>query len=69
VRVARPVLFLRAPVPPSREVVGWLVTLISQHRRDLIEASDARVHLHRLVEAVGVGGRIGAVDQLNLDSL
>jgi hypothetical protein len=28
VRVARPVLFPRAPVPPSREVVGWLVTLI-----------------------------------------
>src|ERR1700674_4217272 len=31
-----------------------------QHRRDLIEGSDARVHFHRLVEAVGVGGRVAA---------
>src|SRR3984893_2649076 len=33
---------------------------IPQHRRDLLEAADARVHFHRLVEAVGVGGRIAA---------
>src|SRR3979411_2177498 len=27
-----------------------------QHRRDLVEVPDARIHFHRLVEAVGVGG-------------
>src|SRR5438067_12283706 len=31
-----------------------------QHRRDLVEGADARVHFHRLVEAVDVGGRIAA---------
>src|SRR5204862_4435178 len=31
-----------------------------QHRRDLVEASDARVHFHRLVEAVGMGGCVAA---------
>src|ERR1700738_1190583 len=31
-----------------------------QHRCDLVEGSDARVHFHRLVEAVGVGGRVAA---------
>ena len=31
-----------------------------QHRRDLVEAANARVHFHRLVEAVGVGGRVAA---------
>src|SRR3954447_8351394 len=31
-----------------------------QHRRDLIEGADAGVHLHRLVEAVGVRRRIAA---------
>src|SRR4051794_30730763 len=31
-----------------------------QHRRDLIEGADAGVHLHCLVEAVGMGGRIAA---------
>src|SRR5215471_3504422 len=29
---------------------------IPQHCRDLVEAADAGVHLHRLVEAVGMGG-------------
>jgi hypothetical protein len=31
-----------------------------QHRRDLVEGSDARVHFYRLVEAVGVGGCVTA---------
>src|SRR5207302_2295982 len=31
-----------------------------QHCRDLVEGADARVHLHGLVEAVGVGGLIAA---------
>src|SRR5438132_3834244 len=34
--------------------------LFPQHRRDLVEGSDARVHFHRLVEAVGVGGCVTA---------
>src|ERR1700731_2792699 len=33
---------------------------LPQHRGELLEAADARVHFHRLVEAVGVGGRIAA---------
>src|SRR5215472_6718185 len=48
---------LRRPV--SRQT-ALIFRSIPQHRRDLVEASDARVHLHRLVEAIGVGGRIVA---------
>src|SRR5215472_14199131 len=34
--------------------------LSPQHRHNLVEGPDARVHLHRLVEAVGVRGRVAA---------
>src|SRR3984885_9465783 len=34
--------------------------LFPQHRRDLVEVPNARVHLHCLVEAVGVGRRVAA---------
>src|ERR1700693_1739541 len=37
----------------------WCPSL-PQHRCDLVEATDARVHLHRLVEAVGVSGGVAA---------
>src|SRR6516165_7445002 len=31
-----------------------------QHCRDMVEASDARVHFHRLVQAIGVGSCVSA---------
>src|SRR4051812_34643330 len=31
-----------------------------QHRGDLVEGADARIHLHRLVEAVGMRGGVAA---------
>src|SRR6185437_11320008 len=37
-----------------------IVLLSPQHRRHLFERSDAGIHLHRLVQAVGVRGRVAA---------
>src|SRR5215510_8550634 len=48
---------LRRPV--SRQT-ALIFRSIPQHRCDLVEASDAGVHFHRFVEAVGMGGRVAA---------
>src|SRR6516225_11929201 len=44
----------------ARRACFELPPSLPQHRLDLVEASDARVHFHRLVEAVGVSGGIAA---------
>ena len=43
-----------------RDRVACPVATSHQHRRDLVETPNPRVHFHRLVEAVGVGGRVAA---------
>ena len=42
--------------------------LLSQHRLDLVEMADARVHFHCLVEAVGMRGRVAAPAALAHDN-
>src|SRR5271163_2917160 len=46
--------------PALRVVRSCSKPLFPQHGGDLVEASDAGVHFHRLVEAVGVRGGVAA---------
>src|SRR5262249_53981646 len=52
-----------APIAPAPITIVFIIFAWSsfpQHCRDLGEAADARVHLHRLAGAVGRGGSIPA---------
>jgi hypothetical protein len=52
---ASELLVLARRLPPAITAAS-----LPQHRRHLLNTPDARVHFHRLVEAVGVGFRVAA---------
>src|SRR4051794_40526319 len=51
-------MFNRELAAPGPQLAANRAPSVPQHRRDLVEAPNARVHFHRLVEAIGVGRRI-----------